>query len=89
MTRPKIGLGGEGDLFFSWENSKGAAFLTIDGNELHLLIKPTGIPPIYRDRMRYDAKAIANEIVPALAPFGSMPRSTVSANNPWGVQDVT
>lgn len=74
---PKIGFGGEGDLYFSWENMEGTAFLTIDGTELHLLIKPTGKPPIYHDNLANDQKILSNQVLPALAPFFTTPPAVV------------
>lgn len=68
---PKLGLGGSGDLYFSWENSKGVAFLTIDSNELHLLLKPKVMKPVYWDKLAYDNQVLQNKILPALAQFAS------------------
>lgn len=74
-AEPKIGVGGEGDLFFSWENEHGTAFLTIDGPELHLLVKPAGQQPIYRDNLPNDEMVLSNQVLPALGPFVTTGRS--------------
>ena len=79
LLAPKIGLGGDGDLYFSWENEEGSAFLTIEDGILHLLLKPRSAKPVYLDRIPHDQTVLANKILPRLIPFartdGGFPRT--------------
>ena len=71
MAKPKIGFGGDGDLYFCWESAYGVAFLSIAETELHLLLKPTGKPSVYRDSLLHDQTLLSNYILPAIRPFAA------------------
>ena len=68
---PKLGMGDSGDIYFSWENAEGVAFLTIEPEQLHLLLKPYATKSTYLDQMPNDATVLENRILPSLEPFAT------------------
>jgi hypothetical protein len=81
LSGARFGLCGEGDLFFSWENSEGVAFLTIDENKFHVLIKHNTGSVVYRDTTFHDQQKLANEILPRVLPFSTLDSNTSSPSN--------
>jgi hypothetical protein len=77
----KFGLGGEGDLFLSWENADGVAFLTIDDDRFHVLIKQKTGSVVYRDTTPHDQQILVNEILPRMLPFSALSPSAASPAN--------
>ena len=63
----KIGIDEDGDLFFSFDKDDKSVFLTVEPNELHLLIKDGREKSRYFDEVPYDDFKIPTEILDELS----------------------